>query len=104
MRRPQKPFSVEVKRGKKSAASGFPMLLSKQPEPVAPTLAEAKFSAPPAAEPPKPQRRILQAIEPEPVRVHSVVEPLDFAAEPAPADPMKRRRGRPPKQPARPAP
>jgi hypothetical protein len=93
--RPQKPFTVEVKRGRKGSVSARPAILAKKPAPAVAAVPERRPVAPPP-EPPKPQRRILDAIEPEP---KLSIEP---AIEVAPADPFKPRRGRPPKA-ARPA-
>ncbi len=70
--------------------------MPKEPAPEA--IAERR-PAPPR-EPPKPQRRILDAIEPAPA-------PAELASEPVAADlvdPPKRRRGRPPKAAGGPAP
>jgi hypothetical protein len=102
VRRPQKPFAVEVKRGKKSVASVFPAIKSKQPATAAFALAEAKFAAgleqKPELEQARPQRRILESIAPAPV-APSVIAVISEAplAEEALADLPKRRRGRPPK-------
>jgi hypothetical protein len=91
--RPQKPFVVEVKRGRRGAVSGLPTAMLKLPEP-APEAAAERRPAPPR-EPPKPQRRILDAIEPAPAPV--VLEPGLEPVEAVASDPLKRRRGRPPK-------
>jgi hypothetical protein len=93
VRRPQKPFAVEVKRGRKGAVSGQSASMTKQPETVAVAPAEPRPAKLPP-EPPKPQRRILEAIESAPAP-HAVTEPA--VASPPVADPLKRRRGRPPK-------
>jgi hypothetical protein len=90
--RSQKPFVVEVKRGRRGAAAAPLTVVPKSPEAAHKVAAEP---APPP-EPPKPPRRILDAIEPEPV-VPEAAEAAPFAA-----DPVKRRRGRPPKLPGAP--
>jgi hypothetical protein len=86
--RPSKPFVVEVKRGRRGAVSAFPSAMPKPTETAASAVAERSFGPPP--EPPKPQRRILDAIEPAPA---PLLEPVVAVA----VDPLKRRRGRPPK-------
>jgi hypothetical protein len=85
---------VEVKRGRRGAAAAPFTVVPKAPDTALKTLAESSFAPPP--EPPKPPRRILDAIEPEPV-VRAAPE-----EEPVAADPLKRRRGRPPKVPGTP--
>ena len=99
MGRPQKPFVVEVKRGRRGAVSGLPTAILKLPEATPEAVAERR-PAPPR-ETPKPQRRILDAIEPAPAPAvsESVTEPVEAVA----ADPLKRRRGRPPKAAGAPA-
>jgi hypothetical protein len=92
--RSQKPFVVEVKRGRRGGAVAPFTVVAKAPDAAVKTAAESSFAPPP--EPPKPPRRILDAIEPEPV-VRASPE-----AEPVAADPLKRRRGRPPKVPGTP--
>jgi hypothetical protein len=92
--RSQKPFVVEVKRGRRGVVVAPFTVVPKAPDAALKTAAEASFAPPP--EPPKPPRRILDAIEPEPV-VLAVPEVEPFAA-----DPPKRRRGRPPKVPGTP--
>src|SRR5208337_3816658 len=86
--RPSKPFVVEVKRGRRGAVSAFPSVLPKPAE--AASSAPVERSPAPPPEPPKPQRRILDAIEPAPA---PLLEPVVAVA----VDPLKRRRGRPPK-------
>src|SRR5271157_3688023 len=98
--RPQKPFVVEVKRGRRGAVSGLPAAILKLPE-AAPEAVAERRPAPPR-EPPKPQRRILDAIEPAPAP-QLVSEPVSTVAVGL-VDPPKRRRGRPPKAAAAPAP
>ncbi len=98
MGRPQKPFVVEVKRGRRGGVSALPTTMLKEPAPEA--IAERR-PAPPR-EPPKPQRRILDAIEPAPAP-QLVSEPVSTVAVGL-VDPPKRRRGRPPKAAAAPAP
>ena len=101
MRRPQKPFSVEVKRGRKGAASGAPTFISK-PEPHVVPTAEKRQATPPP-EPAKPQRRILEAIEPERAAAPAAAEaPVTRAS--LFAESVKPRRGRPPKVALVPAP
>jgi hypothetical protein len=97
VRRPHKPFAVEVKRGKKSPsrAAVSPALAFKQAEPSA--AVRPPLKARPAASTPeraKPERRILEAIV-EPPTI-DVAEPV--VAPPVVA-PRKRRVGRPPKAP-----
>jgi hypothetical protein len=94
VRRPQKPFSVEVKRGRNGAASAAPAFFSKLVQHVIPVVEKRPATHPP--EPAKPQRRILEAIE-----IEAAPAP---AAEEAPiagasmfAKSVKPRRGRPPK-------
>jgi hypothetical protein len=87
--RSQKPFVVEVKRGRRGGVAAPFTVVPKSPDSALKTLAEASFAPPP--EPPKPPRRILDAIEPEPVVLAAPEEA------PVAADPLKRRRGRPPK-------
>ena len=94
MARSQKPFVVEVKRGRRGAAAAPFTVVPKAPDAALRTAAESSFAPPP--EPPKPPRRILDAIEPEPV-VRAAPE-----EEPVAADPLRRRRGRPPKVPGTP--
>ncbi len=95
MGRPQKPFTVEVRRGRKGASSPRPAVVPKRlraQEPAVAAAVERQFVAPPAAPPPAP-RRILDAIEPIPVQ-----EPTEVAkAIVAESDLGKPRRGRPPK-------
>lgn len=94
MRRPLKPFSVEVKRGRNGSASGAPAILSKLERPAAPAVEKRPATPPP--EPAKPQRRILEAIviepDPGPAAAEAPVTLASLFAEPA-----KPRRGRPPK-------
>jgi len=94
LRRPLKPFSVEVKRGRNGAASAAPAFLSKLERPAVPTV--EKRPAAPRPEPAKPQRRILEAIvtepEPAPVVAEALAAPVSLFAES-----VKPRRGRPPK-------
>lgn len=95
MRRPQKPFSVEVKRARKGAVSGTPVFTAK-PALLDVPKAESPILAPPERE--KPRRRILEAIEPDlPPAV--VDEPHFREAAIAGASPQaessKPRRGRP---------
>jgi hypothetical protein len=94
VRRPLKPFSVEVKRGRNGAASGAPAFLSKLERHAAPAVEKRPATPPP--EPAKPQRRILEAIviepDPEPAAAEA---PVTLAA--LFAEPVKPRRGRPPK-------
>ena len=111
MRRPQRPFAVEVKRGKKSAASAFPVIKAKQTEPeaqpLAVMLAEAKFSTRqeqrPELERARPQRRILESIAPAPVAPSVIAASVIAVVGEAPladevlANLPKRRRGRPAK-------
>jgi hypothetical protein len=85
---------VEVKRGRRGGAPAPFTVVPKAPDVALKILAESSFAPPP--EPPKPPRRILDAIEPEPV-VRAAPE-----EEPVAADPLKRRRGRPPKVPGTP--
>ncbi|WP_294537994.1 hypothetical protein [uncultured Rhodoblastus sp.] len=92
MARSQKPFVVEVKRGRRGASAASLTVVPKSPEAAPKTVAEP--ARPP--EPPKPKRRILDAIELEPV----VLEAAE--AERVAPDPVKRRRGRPPKLPGAP--
>lgn len=91
MRRPQKPFSVEVKRARKGAASGAPVFISK-PTPLDTLKAESPIVAPPERE--KPRRRILEAIEPDlPLPIDNETGDLDGAS--PRAESLKPRRGRP---------
>jgi hypothetical protein len=87
--RPQKPFTVEVRRGRKGAPSSpVPALApkpSKKREPVAKAAVEHEHQ--PVAAPPPPPRRILAAIEQPPAPPPVLVEPQI----------AKPRRGRPPK-------
>lgn len=95
MRRPMKPFSVEVKRGRNGAASAAPHFFSKlerQPAPV------EKRPATPAPEPAKPQRRILEAIVAEPAPAPAAAEEPAVARTSLFAESIKPRRGRPPKE------
>jgi hypothetical protein len=85
---------VEVKRGRRGAATTPFTVVPKAPGAALKTAAESSFAPPP--EPPKPPRRILDAIEPEPVARAAPEE------EPVAAEPLKRRRGRPPKVPGTP--
>jgi hypothetical protein len=85
---------VEVKRGRRGGSAAPFAVVPKAPDAAVKTAAEASFAPPP--EPPKPPRRILDAIEPEPV-VRVAPEEQTVAA-----DPLKRRRGRPPKVPGTP--
>jgi hypothetical protein len=86
--RPQKPFTVEVRRGRKGAASphqaAAPKPLKTKERPAA-AVAERQPVAP--APQPAP-RRILDAIEPLPTPVEVEIEEAHLA---------KPRRGRPPK-------
>lgn len=92
MGRPQKPFVVEVKRGRRGGVATLPTAMPKPSEPAPEAAAERRLAPP--REPPKPHRRILDAIEPEPAPVSQLAsEPADTVA----ADPLKRKRGRPPK-------
>jgi hypothetical protein len=84
--RSQKPFLVEVKRGRRGAVAAPLTVAPKPPEAALRAAAEASFAPP--REPAKPPRRILDAIEPEPVVLEEA---------PVLVDPLKRRRGRPPK-------
>jgi hypothetical protein len=94
VRRPQKPFSVEVKRGRNGAASAAPAFFSKLVRQTVPAVEKRPATPPP--EPAKPQRRILEAIEmepaPAPVAEEASVSPAFLFAET-----VKPRRGRPPK-------
>lgn len=68
MRRPQKPFTVEVKRGRKGPAAKF--LGAEAPKADAPMpIKSAAPNPPPAAFQPRPEppRRILETIAPPPV-------------------------------------
>ncbi len=95
--RPQKPFVVEVKRGRRGGVATLPTAM---PKPSEPAEAAAERRITPPREPPKPHRRILDAIEPEPAPVSQLAsEPV----EPVAADPLKRKRGRPPKAAGAPA-
>ncbi len=94
MRRPLKPFSVEVKRGRNGAASATPAFLSKLERPAVPTV--EKRPAAPRPEPAKAQRRILEAIVAEPAPAPVVAEAL-AAPVSVFAESVKPRRGRPPK-------
>ena len=87
MGRPQKPFTVEVRRGRKAAAAPQQAVTPKPAKTKEP--AAAVVERQPVASPPPPPRRILDAIEPDPAPAEvdvEVVEALD-----------KPRRGRPPK-------
>ena len=102
MGRSQKPFVVEVKRGRKGAASGRSIVLPKSLEAAPGARAEARVRPP---EPPKdavkPPRRILDAIEPVPapaqVLESAVLESAVLETAAVAVDPLKRRRGRPAK-------
>lgn len=97
--RPQKPFTVEVKRGRRGASSAR---LATAPKPLKsldakPAALPERKPAPPPPPVSTPPRRILDAIEPviqqvpvEAVETLEAVEVLETAA-------PKRRRGRPPK-------
>jgi len=95
--RPQKPFVVEVKRGRKGSASGRPNVLPKSLAGLSEAKVEARKPARPPARPKeaaKPQRRILDALD------QDLAPALDPAAEMAATvavDPPRRRRGRPAK-------
>jgi hypothetical protein len=97
VRRPQKPFTVEVKKVRKG---GFARFLGAGPQWSESDLAEdapkeqpAPQAAPPRAEPPPP-RRILEAIEP----VSESAPAPEGSPEPGGEIEAKpRRRGRPPK-------
>jgi hypothetical protein len=94
VRRPQKPFSVEVKRGRNGAASAAPAFFSKLVRHAVPVV--EKRPATPAPELTKPPRRILEAIEMEPAPAPAVDEaPVNPAS--LFAESVKPRRGRPPK-------
>jgi hypothetical protein len=94
VRRPQKPFSVEVKRGRNGAASAAPAFFSKLVRQAVPVV--EKRPATPAPELAKPPRRILEAIEMEPAPATAVEEaPVSRAS--LFAESIKPRRGRPPK-------
>jgi hypothetical protein len=94
VRRPLKPFSVEVKRGRNGAASATPAFLSKLERHAVPAV--EKRPAAPRPDAAKPQRRILEAIvtepAPEPVVAEALAAPVSVFAES-----VKPRRGRPPK-------
>lgn len=106
MRRPQKPFTVEVKKVRKG---GFARLLGVGPQWSDSDRAEdapKEQPAPPQPAPPRaepaPPRRILEAIEPASDRAAADEAGLDAAApETSPAagdtETKPRRRGRPPK-------
>jgi hypothetical protein len=86
--RPQKPFTVEVRRGRKAAAAPQQAVTPKPvktKEPAAAAVAERQ----PVASPPPPPRRILDAIEPDPAPAEAHVEVVEALDKP--------RRGRPPK-------
>jgi hypothetical protein len=94
VRRPQKPFSVEVKRGRNGAASAAPAFFSKLVRHAVPAV--EKRPATPSPEPAKPQRRILEAIEMEPAPAPAAEEaPVSRAS--LFAESVRPRRGRPPK-------
>ena len=97
MGRSQKPFVVEVKRGRKGAASGRSIVLPKSLEAAPGARAEARVRPP---EPPKdavkPPRRILDAIEPVPAPAQ-VLESAVLELAAVAVDPLNRRRGRPAK-------
>jgi hypothetical protein len=90
VRRPQKPFSVEVKRARKGAASGAPVFISK-PAPLEAHKSETPPIAPPERE--KPRGRILEAIEPD--LPPPVVDETSIAGASPRAESAKPRRGRP---------
>ncbi len=98
MGRPQKPFTVEVKRGRRGALATRPVVASKPTKPLGAKLAPLPEPRPAPAAPPSP-RRILDAIEPA-IKT-SVVEAAATVGEAAGIEdasaPLKRRRGRPPK-------
>jgi hypothetical protein len=86
--RSQKPFTVEVKRGRKGAPSPQPAVAPKPLKTREP--AAAVIERQPVA-PPSPPRRILDAIEPPPAPVAAA------ELQSANSNPDKPRRGRPPK-------
>lgn len=86
LRRPLKPFAVEVRRGKKNAAQGASAFPLKAPPP-APTVAAPILATPVKAEAAKPPRRILEAIEPTPAPEPVLAEPAaEIWAEPSAPD------------------
>lgn len=95
MRRPQKPFSVEVKRCRNGAASGAPVFLSRLERHAVPVV--EKRPATPQPEPAKPQRRILEAIVTEPAPAPAAAEEPVNTRSSLFAESVKPRRGRPPK-------
>ncbi len=94
MRRTLKPFSVEVKRGRNSAASAAPVFFSKLERHPAP-VEKRPAMAPP--EPAKPQRRILEAIVMEPAPAPAAVTEAPVTHDSLLIESVKPRRGRPPK-------
>jgi len=99
VRGPQKPFVVEVKRGRKNSDAQRSISWPQPKEPVFSAAAARRQVVPHTATPKEPaqaaaqpQRRILEAIEPEPA-----VNPT--AARAANVDKPVRRRGRPAKGP-----
>jgi hypothetical protein len=87
MKRPTKPFIVEVRKGAKSKSPQEALSKDQSPQPAAHALAERKLFQSPALRPAKPERpegrRILQSLD------LSAPEPLLIEEPP-------RRRGRPP--------
>jgi hypothetical protein len=99
VRRTLKPFSVEVKRGRNSAASAAPVFFSKLArQPAAPVEKRPAMAAP---EPAKPQRRILEAIVTESAPAPEAVTEAPVTRNSLLAESVKPRRGRPPKVEAR---
>jgi hypothetical protein len=94
VRRTLKPFSVEVKRGRNSAASAAPVFFSKLERHPAP-VEKRPAMAPP--EPAKPQRRILEAIVTEPAPAPAAVTEAPVTHDSLLIESVKPRRGRPPK-------
>jgi hypothetical protein len=93
--RPQKPFVVEVKRGRKGVASGRSNVLPKSLAGLSDAKVEARKPARPPAtlkEAAKPPRRILDALDQE---LAPMLDPAVEVAATVAVDPPKRRRGRP---------